>query len=161
MANVRPIPEGYTTVTPSITLRDTVKAIEFYKRAFGAKDEAVMKGPDGKVMHAVVKIGNAHVMMNDEVMGSRSAETQGGSPVSFYLYFENVDAVYEQAVAAGAKGEMKPVDMFWGDRMSHVIDPFGLRWNIATRVKDVSPDEMKRGQEEFMKEMASRMASQR
>jgi PhnB protein len=161
MANVRPIPEGYTTVTPSITLRDTVKAIEFYKRAFGAREEGVMKGPDGKVMHAVMKIGNAYVMMNDEVMGSRSAETQGGSPVSFYLYFENVDAVYEQAVAAGAKGETKPTDMFWGDRMSHVIDPFGLRWNIATRIKDVSPEEMKRGQEAFMKEMASRMANQR
>lgn len=156
MANVKPIPEGYSTVTPSITLRDTTKAIEFYKRAFSAQDLGIIHGPDGKVMHAEVKIGNSIVMMNDEVMGSRSAETQGGSPVSFYLYFENADTAFQQAVAAGAQGAMPPSDMFWGDRMGQVIDPFGLRWNVATRVKEMTPEEMKRGQEEFMKEMASR-----
>lgn len=156
MANVKPIPDGYTTVTPSITLRDTAKAIEFYKRAFGAEERGLVRGPDGKVMHAEVKIGTSIVMMNDEVMGSRSTETQGGSPVSFYLYFENADAAYQRAVAAGAKGDMAPIDMFWGDRMGHVIDPFGLRWNVASHVKDVTPEEMKRGQEEFMKQMASR-----
>jgi uncharacterized glyoxalase superfamily protein PhnB len=156
MANIKPIPEGYTTVTPSITLRDTAKAIEFYKRAFGAEERGIMRGPDGKVMHAEIKIGNAIIMMNDEVMGSRSAETQGGSPISFYLYFENADAAYQRAVSAGAKGDMAPIDMFWGDRMGHVIDPFGLRWNVASHVKDVSPEEMKRGQEEFMKQMAGR-----
>jgi PhnB protein len=156
MASVKPIPESYTTVTPSITLRDSVKAIDFYKRAFGAEERGVMRGPDGKVMHAEIKIGNSIVMMNDEVMGSRSAETQGGSPVSFYLYFEDVDAAYQKAVSAGAKGDMAPTDMFWGDRMGHVIDPFGLRWNVASHVKDVSPEDMKKGQEEFLKAMASR-----
>ena len=156
MAQVKPIPEGYTTVTPSITMRDTAKAIEFYTRAFGAKETGLIRGPDGKVMHAEIQIGNSHVMMNDEIMGSRSAETQGGSPVSFYCYFENADAVYQQAVAAGAQGAHPMTDMFWGDRMGQVIDPFGLRWNIAARVKELSPEEMKRGQEEFMKEMAGR-----
>ena len=156
MANIKPIPEGYTNVTPSITLRDTAKAIEFYKRAFGAEERGIMRGPDGKVMHAEIKIGNAIIMMNDEVMGSRSAETQGGSPISFYLYFENADTAYQRAVSAGAKGDMAPIDMFWGDRMGHVIDPFGLRWNVASHVKDVTPEEMKKGQEEFMKQMAGR-----
>jgi len=107
-------------------------------------------------MHAEIKIGNAIVMMNDEIMGSRSAETQGGSPVSFYCYFENADAAYERAVGAGAKGQMPPTDMFWGDRMGHLIDPYGLHWNIAQHVKDVTPEEMKKGQEEFMREMAER-----
>lgn len=153
---VKSIPEGYTTVTPSITLRDTVKAIEFYKRAFGAEERAIMRGPDGKVMHAEMKVGNSIIMMNDEVMGSRSAETQGGSPISFYCYFNNADEAYQRAVAAGAEGAYPCTDMFWGDRMGQVIDPFGLRWNISAHVKDVTPEEMKRGQEEFMKAMASR-----
>jgi PhnB protein len=156
MAPVRKIPEGYTTVTPSITLKDTAKAIEFYKRAFGAEERGVMRGPDGKVMHAEIKIGTSILMMNDEVMGSRSAETQGGSPVSFYLYFEDADAAFQKAVAAGAEAQMPITDMFWGDRMGAIIDPFGMRWTIATHVKDVTPEEMKKGQEEFMKQMASR-----
>lgn len=157
MANVKPIPEGYSTVTPSITMRDTEKAVEFYKRAFGAElVGGLMRGPDGKVMHTEIRIGNSLIMMNDEVMGSRSAETQGGSPISFYLYFEDADAVYQRAVAAGAQGAMPCTDMFWGDRVGQVIDPYGLRWNVATHIKDLTPEEIQRGQEEFMKEMASR-----
>jgi PhnB protein len=156
MTPVRPIPEGYSTVTPSITLRDTAKAIDYYKRAFGARERAIMRGPDGKVMHAEAQIGNSIIMFNDEVMGSRSAETQGGSPVSFYLYVENVDEAHKKAVSEGAESTMPPTDMFWGDRMSSIKDPFGLRWSFATHVKDVSPEEMKRGQEEFMKQMAER-----
>lgn len=157
MANVKPIPEGYSTVTPSITVRDCEKAIEFYRRAFNAETTfGLMRGPDGKVMHTEILIGNSKVMMNEEVMDSRSAETQGGSPVSFYLYFEDADAVYQQAVAAGAKGQMPPTDMFWGDRVGHVIDPFGFHWNIATHTKEMTLEEIKRGQDEFVKEMASR-----
>jgi PhnB protein len=156
MTPVRPIPEGYSTVTPTITLRDTAKAIEYYKRAFGARERAIMRGPDGKVMHAEAQIGNSIIMFNDEVMGSRSAETQGGSPVSFYLYVESVDEAHKKAVAEGAESTMPPTDMFWGDRMSSIKDPFGLRWSFATHVKDVTPEEMKRGQEEFMKQMAER-----
>jgi PhnB protein len=156
MSPVRPIPEGYSAVTPSITMRDTAKAIDFYKRAFGARERAIMRGPDGKVMHAEAQIGNSIIMFNDEVMGSRSAETQGGSPISFYLYVENVDEAHKKAVSEGAESTMPPVDMFWGDRMSSIKDPFGLRWSFATHVKDVTPDEMKRGQEEFLKQMAER-----
>jgi len=156
MSPVRPIPEGYTTVTPSITMRDTAKAIEFYKRAFGARERAIMRGPDGKVMHAEAQIGNSIIMFNDEVMGQRSSESLGGSPISFYLYVENIDEAHKKAVAEGAKELFAPTDMFWGDRMSNVQDPFGLHWSFATHVKDVTPDEMKRGQDEFMKQMAER-----
>jgi PhnB protein len=152
----RPIPEGYTTVTPSITMRDTAKAIEFYKRAFGARERAIMRGPDGKVMHAEAQIGNSIVMFNDEVMGQRAADTLGGSPISFYLYVENIDEAHKKAVAEGAKELFPPTDMFWGDRMSNVQDPFGLQWSFATHVKDLTPDEIKKGQDEFMKQMAER-----
>jgi len=156
MANVKAIPEGYTTVTPSITLRDGMKAIEFYKNALGAQERAIARGPDGKIMHAEIQIGNSIVMLNEEVMGSRSAETIGGSPVSFYLYVEDVDSAFQRAIGAGGKSTMPVSDMFWGDRMGNFTDPFGLNWTLATHVKDVTPEEMKRGQEEFMKQMAGR-----
>ena len=156
MANVKAIPEGYTTVTPSITLRDGTKAIEFYKKALGAQERAIARGPDGKIMHAEIQIGNSIVMLNEEVMGSRSAETIGGSPVSFYLYVEDVDSAFQRAIGAGGKSTMPVSDMFWGDRMGNFTDPFGLNWTLATHVKDVTPEEMKRGQEEFMKQMAGR-----
>jgi len=154
MANVKPIPQGYTTVTPSITLKDTSKAIEFYKNALGATEKMRMPGPDGRIMHAEIQIGNSNIMMNDEVMGSRSAQTIGGSPVSFYLYVENADTAFQKAISAGGKQIMPVTDMFWGDRMGNFEDPFGHRWTIAMHVKDVTPEEMKRGQEEFMKQMA-------
>ena len=156
MANVKAIPEGYSTVTASITFRDGVKAIEFYKNALGAQERAIARGPDGKIMHAAIRIGNSIVMLNEEVMGSRSAETQGGSPVSFYLYVEDVDSAFKKAIAAGGKSTMPVSDMFWGDRMGHFTDPFGLSWTLATHVKDVTPEEMKRGQEEFMKQFAGK-----
>jgi PhnB protein len=155
MAKVNPIPQGYTTLTTSLIFRDTPKAIEFYKRAFGAQERMISKGPDGKVMHAEIQIGNSIVMLMDEVMGMRSAETLGASPVSFYLYFDDADAAHKKAVAAGAKEMMPVTEMFWGDRMGHVADPFGYTWNVASHVKDVSPEEMKKGQEEFMKQMAA------
>ena len=156
MANVKAIPDGYTTVTASITFKDGEKAIEFYKRALGAKERGIARGPDGKIMHAEIQIGTSIIMLNDEVMGSRSAETRGGSPVSFYLYVENVDAAMQKAIAEGGKSTMPVMDMFWGDRMGHFSDPFGYEWTLATHVKDVTPEEMKKGQDEFMKQMASR-----
>src|SRR5262245_22944680 len=152
MAKVKAIPDGYTTVTPSLVQRDSVRAIEFYKKAFGAKERMVMPGPDGKVMHAEIQIGNSIVMLNDEVMGSRSPESVGGTPVSFYLYVDDVDSAHKKAVSAGGKEKFAPTDMFWGDRMSSVTDPFGYTWSFATHVKDVSPEEMKKGQQEFMKQ---------
>ncbi|HET9253225.1 MAG TPA: VOC family protein [Candidatus Eisenbacteria bacterium] len=154
MAKAKAVPEGYTTVTPSLIQRDCNKAIEFYKRALGAVEVMRMPGPDGKIMHAEIRIGNAVVMMNDEMMGMKSAESLGSSPVTFYIYVEDCDQAYQKAIAAGGKEVMPPADMFWGDRMSQFTDPFGYRWSISTHVKDMTPEEMKKGQEEWMKQMA-------
>jgi PhnB protein len=155
MANVNAIPKGYTTITPSMTVKDAPKVIDFYKKAFDAKEHMRMPGPDGKIMHAEIQIGNAIIMMNDEVMGSRSAQTLGGCPISFYVYVENADAAFKKAIDAGAKQEYPMTEMFWGDKMGSLIDPFGYRWTIAQHVKDVSPEDMKKGQAEFMKQMAN------
>ena len=114
-----------------------------------------MPGPDGKIMHAEIQIGNSIIMMNDEVMGSRSAQTLGGCPISYYVYVEDADAAFKKAIAAGAKQEFPITEMFWGDKMGSVIDPFGYHWTIAQHIKDVSPEDMKKGQAEFMKQMAS------
>jgi len=154
MTPVKPIPEGYTTVTPTITFRDTVEAIEFYKKAFGAVERGRFPGPDGRVMHAEIQIGNAIVMMNDEIMDSRSLRSIGASPVTFYVYVEDADAAFAKATAAGAKPTMPPMEMFWGDRFGQVEDPFGHKWAIATRVKNLTPEQMKKGQEEWLKSMS-------
>ena len=114
-----------------------------------------MPGPDGRIMHAEITIGNSNIMLNDEVMGNRSAESMGGSPVSFYVYVENVDAAVQKAVAAGATLAMPVSEMFWGDRFGQVQDPFGYKWSIATHVRDLTPDQMMKGQEEFFKQMAA------
>jgi PhnB protein len=154
MASVKRIPDGYTTVTPSITVSNADRAIEFYKKAFGATEKGRFKGPDGKIMHAEIEIGNSKFMLNDEVMGMRSPQSLGGSPASFYLYFEDADAAFKKAIAAGGKELLAVTDMFWGDRLGKFEDPFGFHWNVATHVKDMSPEEMKKAGEEFMKEMA-------
>jgi len=154
MTNVKPIPPGYATATPSITVDDTPKAIEFYKKALGATERMRMAGPDGKIMHAEIQIGNSFIMMNDECMGMRSAKSIGASPVSFYLYVEDSDAAFKKAISAGGKQIMPISDMFWGDRMGSFEDPFGIHWSLATHVKDLTPEEMKRGQDEFLKEAA-------
>ena len=154
MANVKPIPQGYTTVTPSITVNDASKAIEFYKKALGATERMRMPDPEGRIMHAEVQVGNAIIMMNDEVMNQRSARSLGGSPISFYLYVEDVDAAFPKAISAGGKQIAPVTNMFWGDRMGHFEDPFGIQWTIATHIKDVTPEEMEAGREEFMKQMA-------
>jgi PhnB protein len=154
MAPTKPIPDGFTTVTPSLVFKDCNKAIDFYKKALGAQELMRMPGPDGKMMHAEIKVGNSHVMMNDEIMGSKSAETLGASPVTFYLYVEDADSSFKKAIAAGCKEIMPVADMFWGDRMGAVSDPYGYKWNFSTHVKDMTPEEMKRGQDEWMKQMA-------
>src|SRR2546428_8914819 len=111
MANVKQIPQGYTTVTPSITLNDASKAIEFYKKALGATERMRMPGPDGKIMHAEIQIGNSIIMLQDEVMGSKSAKALGGSPIGFYIYFENADAAFKKAISAGGKPMPRLSDM--------------------------------------------------
>ncbi len=144
--NVKPIPEGYHSVTPYLILTNAAKAIEFYKKVFGAQELARMATPNGKVAHAEIQIGNSIIMLADECpeWDARSPQTIGGSPVFVSLYVEDVDAVVGQAVAAGAK-LFKPVqDQFYGDRSGSITDPFGHKWNIATHKEDVSPEEMKR-----------------
>lgn len=142
--NVKPIPEGMHTVTPHLVCAGAASAIEFYKKAFGAVELHRLPGPDGSLMHAAVRIGDSVVMLVDEnpEWNIKSPKTLNGSPVTIHLYVENVDAVYDQAIVAGATGTMEPREMFWGDRYGIVIDPFGHCWSIATHVRDVSPEEM-------------------
>ncbi len=154
---VDPVPKGFYTITPSLVVKDAAKAIEFYKRAFNAEQRDICYGPDGKsVMHAEMKIGNSIFMLNDEFpdMGCRSPLSLGGSPVSLYLYVDNADSWYERAIKAGAKSEMPVADMFWGDRFGSVVDPFGHKWALATHIKDLTPEEIKKGQEAWQKELA-------
>jgi PhnB protein len=153
--SVKPIPEGYHTLTPFLTVRNAERAIEFYKQAFGAQERGVAKGPDGKVMHAEVKIGDSVIMLSDEYpeFGSLSPQSVGGSPMGLHIYIENVDAAFDRAVKAGAQVEMPVADQFWGDRYGKLKDPFGHKWSIATHVKDMSADEMKRSMDDAMSKM--------
>jgi uncharacterized glyoxalase superfamily protein PhnB len=128
--------------------KDARKAIEFYKRAFGAEERFAMPGPDGKgVMHAELQIGNSIIMMGEEnpQYPCKSAQTLGGSPVSFYIYLNNVDEAFRTAVKAGAEVRMAVEDMFWGDRTGTVQDPFGYSWTLATHTKDLTPQEIEAG----------------
>ncbi len=145
-SRVKPTPEGYHTATPYLIVRDAARAIEFYKKAFGAKELMRMADPSGKIGHAEIKIGDSPIMLADEVpgMGYRSPESLGGSPVSILLYVEDVDAVFNQAVAAGAKVQRPVADQFYGDRTGGVTDPFGHVWYVATHMEDVSPEEMRK-----------------
>jgi uncharacterized glyoxalase superfamily protein PhnB len=141
-----PIPKGYHVVTPSLVVRGADKAIEFYKKAFGAKELNRMPGPDGKLMHAEIRIGDSIVMLSDEFpqMGSSSPETVGGISASLMIYTKDADALFNQALAAGATVSMPIGDMFWGDRYGRVKDPFGHDWQIATHKEDLTPKEMAR-----------------
>jgi PhnB protein len=143
---VKPIPEGYHTATPYLIVKDAARAIEFYKKAFGATELMRMPGSGGKIGHAEIKIGDSPILLADEVpeMGFRSPESLGGSPISILLYVEDVDVVFGEALAAGAKVQRPVADQFYGDRTGGVTDPFGHVWYIATHKEDVSPEEMKK-----------------
>jgi PhnB protein len=152
-AKVSYIPKDYNSVTPYLVVRGAAQAIDYYKKVFGATETVRMPGPDGKIGHAELKIGNSHIMLADESPsmgpGHISADTVGGSPVSLYVYLPNVDEVVKRATTEGAK-LLKPVqDQFYGDRSGFIQDPFGHLWGIATHVEDVSPKEM----EERMKKV--------
>jgi PhnB protein len=153
----KPIPEGFHTVTPSIVVSDSAKAIAFYKKAFGAEERGVHKTPDGKIMHAEIRIGDSVVMLNDEFPGMgpgpRSPDTLKGTTAVLHIYTPDVDAAFKRAVDAGAGVIMPVADMFWGDRYAQVTDPFGHRWSIATRKEDVSAEEAVRRGEAFFKQM--------
>ena len=146
-----PIPKGYYSVTPSLVVSGAAKAIEFYQRAFGAREISRFVGPDGSIMHAVVQIGNSMVMLGDEMEGpgGRSPKTLGGTPVSLFIYQGNVDAAWKRAVDAGAKVTMPLADQFWGDRGGTVEDPSGHQWWLVQHVKDLSEEELKEAAEAF------------
>jgi PhnB protein len=149
---VKAIPDGYHSVTPCLTLKNSLAAIEFYKKAFGAKDLMVFPSPDGRgTIHATIMIGNSIVMMGDEMPGQacKSAESLGTSPVSLYIYVPNVDSIFKQAVTAGATMLMPVADMFWGDRCGTLKDPFGYAWMIATHNRDLTEAEIKEGAHDF------------
>jgi PhnB protein len=143
MANVKPIPDGYHSVQPYLILNDAAGAIDFYVKAFGAKERLRME-KDGRIGHAEIEIGDSCVMIADEhpQIGAYSAKHYGGSPVSLMIYVKDCDAVFARALAAGAKSEREPADQFYGDRMAGVIDPFGLKWWLGTHIKDVSKEEL-------------------
>jgi PhnB protein len=147
---VKPIPEGYNSVNAYLAVEDAEKAIEFYEKAFGAKERGRMPGPGGKIAHAELQIGDSVVMLSDPLpqQSVKSPKELGGTSASLMLYVEDVDEFVQQAVDAGATITMPVEDQFWGDRFGKVMDPFGHDWSIATHVEDVSPEEMaKRGQE--------------
>ena len=153
------VPEGFHTVTPQLTLDNAAEAIEWYKMALGAEEVSRATGPDGKIMHADLKIGNSHIMMNDAMMGSKGPQALGGSPASLWIYVEDCDALFNRAVKAGGQvahggmGEMQ--DQFWGDRSGTFTDPHGYTWTIATHKEDLTPQEMQQRQEAFMKQFAA------
>ena len=141
---VKPVPDGMHTVTPHLVCNGAADAITFYKQAFGAVELGRLPGPQGKLMHAMLRIGDSAVMLMDEFpdYGSFGPKSLKGSPVTIHLYVEDVDATVKRAVAAGAKITMPVDDMFWGDRYGKIEDPFGHHWSVATHIRDVSPEEM-------------------
>jgi PhnB protein len=144
MADVKPIPDGYPRVMPYLVVDGAGAAIEFYKEVFEATERMRMDGPDGKIGHAELEIGDSVVMLADEFpdMGAKAPKAYGGSPVSMMVYVEDVDATFEVALKAGAK-TVRPIEnMFYGDRMGAFVDPFGHSWSVGTHVEDVPPDEM-------------------
>jgi PhnB protein len=160
--SVKIIPEEYHSINPYLVVRNVDKAIEFYKKAFGAEERFRMHGPDGKtIMHADLKIGDSVFMLTEEYpeMKALSPESIGGSPISLYVYVKDVDAIFNQAVSEGAT-MLHPVrDEFYGDRAGYLKDPFGHLWSIATRKKDLSPDELRKAGQAFFEEMSKTKAT--
>jgi PhnB protein len=151
MATVKAIPDGFRTVTPHLIVKGAAKALDFYRQAFGAKEQVRMAAPDGSIMHAQMQIGDSVIMLVDEKpeMGSRGPQTLGASTVVLNIYCDDADAMFARATRAGATVTMPLADMFWGDRYGQVTDPFGHVWSIATHKKDVTPAEMKKAMEEM------------
>ena len=156
--NVKAIPDGYHTVTPGLIQKDTKKAIEFYKKAFGAEVLMSMPTPDGRVMHAEIKIGDSILFVSDEFpewsADTKSPQTLGAVTGTVFLYVQDTDAAFKRAVDAGAKPLMPPADMFWGDRFGKVVDPFGHHWGMATHKEDLTPQQMDVKRREWEKQMA-------
>jgi PhnB protein len=157
---VKPIPDGYHTATPYLIVQNASKAIDYYKKAFGATELMRMPGPGGKIVHAELKVGDSPIMLSDEhpEMGHRSAQTLGGTPVGIMLYVNDVDAVFKQAISAGGTVQRAVEDQFYGDRSGTLVDPFGLNWTVATHKEDVPPQEMEKRMQEFMKKQPQGVA---
>jgi PhnB protein len=153
-----PIPEGFHTMTPHLIFDNAAQAIDWYKKALGAEEKSRSVGPDGKIIHAELQIGNSRFMLNDAMGGGRSAKAFGGSPISLWLYVPDCDTLFNRAVAAGAQVAPGPMgqmaDQFWGDRSGTFTDPYGYQWSIATRKEDLTREEMDRRAQEFFKQFA-------
>jgi PhnB protein len=155
--SVKPIPEGYHTATPYLAVDDAAEALEYYKKAFGAKERGRMEAPDGKIGHAEIQIGDSLVMLSDPFpqASTRTPKELGGTTASVFLYVENVDAFVLRAVDAGATVSMEVADQFWGDRFGTITDPFGHSWSVATHIEDVPPEEMAERAKAAMAAMSS------
>lgn len=153
------VPQGLHTITPQLTLDHAAEAIDWYKKALGAEETSRATGPDGKIMHAELRIGDSRIMVNDAMGGGKGPKGFGGSPASLWIYVEDCDKLFNRAVAAGgrvAEGPMGSMqDQFWGDRAGTLTDPQGYRWTIATRKEDLTKQEMEQRQAEWMKQFAS------
>jgi uncharacterized glyoxalase superfamily protein PhnB len=153
-------PKGASDIVPHLVIKNAAKAIEFYKKAFGAQEVHSLLTPDGRVMHAGVTIGDAMIFFSDEfpenkACGMSSPETLKGSHATIHIYVPEVDKVYEQAIKAGATSIMAPQQMFWGDRYGVIVDPFGQHWSVSTHTEDLTPEEIKKGAAECMKQAAA------
>jgi PhnB protein len=159
------VPEGHHTVTPHLILDNAAQALDWYSKALGAEEVSRAVGPDGKIMHAEIRIGDSLIMLNDEMGGGKSAKALGGSPISLWIYVEDCDTLFNRAVAAGAKVPPGPMsqmaDQFWGDRCGSLTDPHGYTWTIATRKEDLTPQEIKPRMDEFMKNFAAAQPAHR
>jgi PhnB protein len=157
--SVKPIPEGFHSVTPSLVVRDAAKAIDFYKKALGAQELMRMAGPDGKIMHAELKIGDSIIFIGEEnpQMGNvKSPQSLGGCTGTLSLYVPNVDELFRQAIAAGGRESMPVADQFWGDRYGTFVDPFGYSWGIATHKEELTPKQVEQRAQEFFASMAKK-----
>ncbi|MGH9887587.1 MAG: VOC family protein [bacterium] len=157
-----PVPVGFHTVTPHLIFDNTEQAIDWYKQALGAEEKGRAAGPDGKIVHAELQIGDSRIMLNDAMGGAKSAKAFGGSPISLWVYVPDCDTLFNRAVKAGGRTAPGPMgqlaDQFWGDRSGTLTDPFGYQWTIATRKEDLSPEEMESRSQEFFKQFGEQHA---
>ena len=159
--NVKAVPEGFHTLTPHLVVREAARAIEFYKQAFGAQVRGISHGPGGSIMHASLQIGDSVVMLADEFPGSncRSPQALGGTSTTLHIYVEDVDGLFNRAVAAGAKVTIPLMDAFWGDRYGQLLDPFGHAWSLAAHKQDLAPEEIEKAGKAFFEQMPKRAQS--